>query len=299
MRFVLLLFFYSFCLFFYPVYAQESPTNIKYTAMNTHALRYYPFETSADSIIREIIAKKERDMVDKPYSQYDVYRKISIDGVFHAEFLENQIRNAEKRNDPVYKHIIKPYLPWLKYAYPPKENAKYRELTTALYEDYFTYYSNHVKKKEGRLLRASKKYSLYGTFGDENINSSLNDVLGNLNLFEAKNDALLHSLPGPLNEASLDFYRYFFSDRKTENGEALYEIAFYPKSPQSFGLEGFLYVTDKGCPVLKKAVFSVSLPVSNNFIQDLLFVLLFDVKENILVPIEEKTCFILGDDIQG
>jgi hypothetical protein len=267
--------------------------------MNTHALRYYPFETSADSIIREIIAKNERDIADKPYSQYDVYRKISIDGVFHAEFWENQIRDVEKKNDPVYRHIIKPYLPWLQYASPQKENAKYRELTTALYEDYFTYYSNHIKKKEGYLLRASKKYSLYGIFGDENLNSSLNDVLGNVNLFKTKNDALFHSLPGPLNEESLGFYRYFFSDRKTENGEVLHEIAFYPENPQSFGLEGFLYVTATDCPVLKKAVFSVALPVSNNFIRDLLFVQLFDVKENSLVPVEEKTCFVLGDDIQA
>jgi hypothetical protein len=267
--------------------------------MNTHALRYYPFETDADSIVRKVIEKKAGDSAQKPYLQCDVYRKTAVDWVIHREFLTNQIRDGEKNNDPVYRHIIKPYLPWLKYARPQKENERYLMLTTALYEDYYTSYSHAATRKEGCLHQASRKEGLYRIFGEENMRFAADKIMGEVDLFKKKNDVLQRSLPGPLSEKAASAYRYFLSMEKTENGESLYEIAFYPKNPHALGFEGFLYVSADGRFVLRKAVFSISLSIANSFIANILFTQQFDVKKDILVATGQKNYFTFGDDLKG
>jgi hypothetical protein len=267
--------------------------------MNTHALRYYPFERSADSIVSKIIEKKSNASREKPFSQCDIYLKTAINWTIHREYLVNQILEGEKNNNSVYRNIIKPYLPWLKYARLLNENASCLTQTTALYEDYFTCYSNHAGKEEGKVHQASQKHGLYEDFGEENIRFIVDNTMGNMDLFREKNIILKHSFAGPLNEKALSTYRYFFSGQKTENGESLYEIAFYTQNPQSNGLEGFLYVTADERFLLRKAVFSIGSSLLNDYVNTMLFVQSFDRKENGIVPCEQKTYFTFGDDIKG
>jgi hypothetical protein len=264
-----------------------------------HALRYYPFEESADSIVSEIIEEKINRFVEKPFSQCDVYLKTTIDWMTHREYLENRTLDGEKNNDFIYRNIIKPYLPWLQYAHPQKENAPYLAQTTALYEDYFTCYFNHAGKEEGRLHLASQKQGLFGDFGEENLRFIAKNVMGSVDLFKKKNIILQRSLTGALSEESLSSYRYFLSGQKVENGESLYEIAFYTQNPQSHGFEGFLYVTADERHLLRKAAFSVGLSISNGYVSSILFVQSFDRKEDMIVPGEQKSYFIFGDDLKG
>jgi hypothetical protein len=267
--------------------------------MNTHALRYYPYATSADSIVRKIRKSKAGDSAEKPDSPCNVYRKTAIDWVIHREFLSEQIREEEKTNSPVYNWIIKPYLPWLQYARPQKENTPYLALTTALFEDHYTYGSRAAAKTEGYLHQASRKQSLYPDFGEDNIRFTADKMLGEIDLFKKKNDVLQRSLPGALNEEAASGYCYFLSGEKTENGESMYEIAFYPKNPQAPGFEGFLYVSDDGRFVLRKTVFSISPSIGNQFIASILFTQRFDTKEAVPVLAEQKSYFTFGDDIKG
>jgi hypothetical protein len=267
--------------------------------MNTHALRYYPFETNADSIVRKIIEKKAGDAAEKPCLQYDVYRKTAIDWVIHREFLTNQIRKGEKNNAPIYQHIIKPYLPWLKYAHLQQENTQYLTLTTALFENYYTYYSNSVTGEDGRLHQASRKDGLYRIFGEENMRFAADKILGEIDLFKRKNNILQRLLPGALNEEAASAYCYFLSGEKTENGERVHEIAFYTKNPQTLGFEGFLYVSADGRFALRKAVFSINSSIANSFMESVLFIQRFDVKKDTLVPAEQKSYFTFGDDINA
>jgi hypothetical protein len=294
----LLIIFCSFGLL-YPVCAQETPSGIRYAVMNTHALRYYPFERSADSIVSKIIEKKFNADAEKPYLQYDVYRKTAIDWVIHQEFLTNQVQEGEQNNDFIYKHIVKPYLPWLKYARPQNENEYHLAQTTSLYEDYFTCYFNRAGKEKGSLHLASQKHGLYNDFGEENIRFIADGVMGSVDLFEKKNIILQRLLTGALSKDALSTYRYFFSGQKTENGELLHEIAFYTQNPQSNGFEGFLYVTADERLLLRKAVFSTGFAISNNYISSVLFVQLFDTKENMTHPGKQESYFTFGDDIKG
>jgi hypothetical protein len=298
MQFKLLLF--LSCFNFLALSAQTSPTEIKYTCMDIRALRYYPFQTDAQATIREMIEEKLREIPGKPYFQYDIYRKTSIDLLANKEYLDLQINAKEEDNDWIYNRIIKPYLPWLEYARPQKEDSKHVALTTMLDEDYFTCYSDNPDKQSGRLLQASKSAGLYRFVGEQNIRRIINDILGDIDLYQKKNDVLARTLQGPLSEDAMLTYCYFLSGKKTENGETWHEIVFYPRYPSSAGFAGYLYVSADGQNTLRKAVFSVNnLSNSNTFIEDIVFIQYFETKENILVPVEKRNYYVLGDDVKG
>jgi hypothetical protein len=284
MKFKLVLFF-TFVHLPFTLLAQMSLTEIRYTFMDIQALRYYPFQTEADSVIQQI---KERKGT-KPYSQYDVYHKTDIDLQINKEYLDNL-------DNP----IIRLYRPLLEQARPLKENSRNVALSTLLYEDYFTCYSDNANDKKGFLLRASQSRSLYRIAGEQNIKTLLNDVLIDIDLYKKKNEVLARTLKGPLSEEAASLYRYFLSGQKTENGELWQEIVFFPNRPSEAGFAGYLYVTADGRNQLRKAVFSVnSLANPNSLIENMLFVQYFDTKENIAVPVKKRSYYALGDEIKG
>ncbi|MDR0506667.1 MAG: DUF5686 family protein [Dysgonamonadaceae bacterium] len=265
--------------------------------MDIQALRYYPFKTKADSIVKQLIDKKK---ASPSCSKYDAYQKTGINLIANKESLNDQLNNLKRKNYFIYKHIIQPYIPFFKYAHPQKENPQNLVLTTALYEDYFTCYSDNTANKEGRMIQSSLNRSIYNVLGEQNIASLLNDFLGDVDLYKKKSDVMFDSFSGPLNENAFDHYTYFLSEKKTGDGEPFYEIVFFPNKINDSGFAGYLYVTADGNNILKKAVFSLNnIYNSNSFIKEALFIQQFDEKENIPVLVEKKSRLFLGDDRDG
>jgi hypothetical protein len=268
--------------------------------MDIRALRYYPFHTDARAIIRAVIDDNFREIPGKPDCRYDIYRKTSIDLLANKEYLELQLSSGEKENGWIYNHIIKPYLPWMEYARPQKEDSKHVALTTLLDEDYFTAYSGRTNRQSSCVLQAAKSASLYRFVGEQNISRIIDDVSGDVDLFREKNEVLARTFRGPLTEDAMPAYCYFLSGKKTENGETCHEIAFYPLREQDAGFAGYLYVSADGRNALRKAVFSINnLSQANDFIKDIVFVQSFDPEENLPVPVEKRSYFLLGDDVKG
>ncbi|GHT50473.1 membrane protein [Bacteroidia bacterium] len=140
--------------------AQKSLTEIRYSVMDLYALRYYPFQPEADSIIQQMGEWQE-------IKQEALHQKTSLNLAINKEFLDNQIQYSVTANDLVYKQLIKPYQAWLQYAEPLKEDSREIALTIGLQDD-------------------SKNEAIYEFLGKQNVNYLLDEMLGDVDVFKNK-----------------------------------------------------------------------------------------------------------------
>jgi hypothetical protein len=236
--------------------AQNSLSEIHYSVMDLYALRYYPFQVEADSILQQMGDRQ----VEK---QKAVHQKTSINLAVNREFLDNQMQYSTAANDLIYRYLIKPYQAWLQYAEPLKEDSRDIALTIGLQED-------------------SKNEAIYEFLGKQNINYLLDEIIGDADVFKNK-----------------DSYIYFLAGKKTPDNQPVYEIAFYPKNPQTNAFTGYLYVTADGNYLPVKALFTQSNPYNTSLVRDILFTQTFETKGNQTFPVKKEVSLALGDEIKG
>jgi hypothetical protein len=283
---------FTFCILFlsfipFISFAQYSPKEIKYSVIDFYALRYYPFKIKADSIIRKVIDKSELHRF-QPVSA--VYKKTAVNLVSNTEYMDSQFRSFTRMNNVIYKYVIKPYEPWLQYAKPLKENGRETALTVGLYEEYL---------QNGTLLK-SRNEGIYDCIGIQDIGSVLDKTLGDIDLLQNKSEVMLFPFKSPLVSKNSAEYNYFLSAIKQLDNRQVYEIAFYPEnSKDNKAFTGYLYVTADGNYSPVKALFTLNAPYRINFIKDILFVQIFENRDERSVPLKKETVFTWGDEIAG
>jgi hypothetical protein len=265
------LFFSFFCVL--SVNAQQSPNDIKYQAWNIHALRYYPFSQSADSIMQQVIAQNKLGSQEKPGR----YKKTSVDLVAHSQYLAHQMAFWSTANPFIYKHFFKPYESWLNYFRPIKENSQDLDLTLFISENY---------QAENQEIK-SYENGLFSFVGTENIAYFLDEWLGEADIYKEKNEVVFLSVKSPLGNKALDIYQYFLSSTTEIAGVPVYEIVFFSKHPKAKAFEGYLYVSVNDLRVVK-AIFTL-----NHFLNT-------ENRKEIIVsqtPVGKEVSLYLGDDI--
>ena len=113
-------------------YAQQTSLELKYKTWDLHALRYYPFTQPADSFMMQVI---DKNPVTSKKRVSDKYEKIAVDIAMNKEYLANMINRSTANQTLIYKHVMLPYLAWLNYARPIREDAKDLNLTLFLSEN--------------------------------------------------------------------------------------------------------------------------------------------------------------------
>jgi hypothetical protein len=247
--------------------AQNSPVEIKYTVMDLYALRYYPFETKADSIIDRYcqLHGTNRNSLEKLLSAQEEgqHQKTSVQWVVNREFLDNQIQYSIESNDLIYKYLIKPYHPLLQFAAPLTEDSREIALTLGLQTD-------------------TKTEAIYGFLGKQNVSYLLDEVVEDALTFKGGNT-----------------YRYFLSGNKFLDHQPVYEVVFYPEKPQDNAFTGYLYISADGNYSLVKAVFTRNNPHNKNLLRDMVFTQTFEDRDGQTFSLKKKTAFTLGDDVRG
>ncbi|MDL2224018.1 hypothetical protein LJB92_01750, partial [Bacteroidales bacterium OttesenSCG-928-M06] len=109
---------------------KSSPVEIKYTVMDLYALRYYPFSIKADSIVEKLI-----NQTNLEEENLFLYKKTSIDFIGNKEIIERQVNYSIQSNDFLYKYLLNPYIPWIQFATPLKEDNRELVMTLGLHEE--------------------------------------------------------------------------------------------------------------------------------------------------------------------
>jgi hypothetical protein len=278
-KFVGLLF--SFFLVALTLPAQKNPTGIKYAVMDLHALRYYPFKIGADSIVERILDDVPQE------SMYD-YQKTSIDYVVNINFLLEPDLFPSNWEDVIHKYGLKSYRNWLQYIRPMEDKPEILALTFFLSQDY---------KKEKKLEKSSNE-GFFEMTGQQNLIRFWNETIGDVDLYQSKNDVLLLKVQSPLFRKNKKKYRYYLSAKKQIDEQDCYEIAFFSKNKKETAFEGYLYVAQRDSSLVK-AVFTLNNFMGMNKINDVLITQSFTRKDSVTIPVKKELLLLTGDDIKG
>ena len=267
--------------------AQLNPTQIRYTAWDIHALRYFPFKVQADSIV-------EKTMETIQMSRPNEFSRTSVDFVIDKDFFRDLTNYSENANNRIYKFLIKPYVLWMDYAHPFSGNNQI--LNLALF-DSFRHFEQSEKSFEpvnffnqgiSRFARNDGK-ALFDVFGIDNIEYFIKENLGTVNLWEPKNETFLHSVKTPLDPDSFEDYHFFLSALEEMDSVPCYEIVFFSKEKKSNAYEGYLYISRRDYSLVK-AIFTLNNSLDKRRMEEILF---------IQTPDRIETRAFLGDDVRG
>jgi hypothetical protein len=255
--------------------AQISPNEIKHKVWDIHALRYYPFVQTADSIIRLVIARNQLAGIHPDSLSY---QKTSVDLITHKQYLIDQIQSLSVTNPLLFKYFLYPYLPWMNYMQAIKDGSPDLDLTLFLSE---------TRRNQGQKPESISK-GLFEFVGSKNIAYYLDEWLGEADVLKNKSEILFLSLKSPLAKDAWKTYRYFLSSEKEINGENAYEIAFFSKDLKTNAWEGYLYISEKNLNLIK-AEFTLNPFTNKGHVKEVLFTQSDGKKETVLY---------LGDDIK-
>ncbi|MDL2322781.1 DUF5686 family protein [Bacteroidales bacterium OttesenSCG-928-A17] len=251
--------------------AQLTPVQIKYNSWDIHALRYYPFTQRADSIVLKTISKI-------PAADPVRSERTSVDFIIENNFLGTQIALSANSNNWLRKYVVKPYLPWIRYIHPFREN--YQNLNLALFDS--------QSDSTGEKSIYSK--SLFNRLGTDKIEYIIRESLGEVDLQKSKNDVLFHSIKSPLHSKYFHEYQFYLS--KSEefiDSVPCYEVVFFSKEKKAKAYEGYLYISKKDHS-LQKAIFTLNASLDKKRGNEILFV---------QTPAQIESRTYLGDEFQG
>lgn len=240
--------------------AQESPTKLKYTVMGIHALRYYPFQVPADSLVEPLIN-------DLPQSARFDYQHTSIDFIGNKYFLEDPLAYFSSVEEWVYNSIIRSYSKWLSFMRPMEDKPDNIALTFFLSQAY---------KERGKYLQSSDE-GFFELIGRNNLVHFWNDILGDADLYQTKNDVMLLSVKSPLSLKARKKYRYYLSSMEKLDGIPCYVVAFFSKERKENAFEGYLYIAQQDSSLLK-AVYTLNNAMEMNWVNDVLITQSFTKK---------------------
>ncbi len=280
--------------------AQSQPATIKYGTLNMRALRYYPNATDANNIMEKVFEnKRSNDYKRETFAQYNLYQKTSVDVVANKESLDQELKESQKKNNFSYKYLIQPFESWLEHARAPESYPNYLALTTLIFEDYKTIYEDNQKKRIGSLLHASRAEGLFESIGQQNIDYFLDEIFGDIDLYQNENEVMLLEFKSPLGDHAQDIYSYKLVGMKNVDGKSCYEIAFYCENMKQNAFAGYFYISSDGSFSLVEAKFTLNNPSSMNFLQHILITHTYHRVDGKMLP-EKKECSVLmGDEIKG
>ncbi len=106
--------------------------------------------------------------------------------------------------------------------------------------------------------------------GVDNTETFYQDLLREIDLYQADIPLMQYRFVSPLSPLAPDFYRFYLTDTVTIGKDTCIVLSFVPRTPESFGFTGKAYV-DKGDTTMfvRKLTMNVSKSINLNFIEQL------------------------------
>ncbi len=250
----------------------------------------------ARDIVLKMMEQYDKNSYNKnPFYYYNLYRKTSVDVVVHKDSIEAQIFRLRNSSDIISQYLIRPFDFCYEYARPNGESDE-TNVTILLFEDYKSVYADNLNKKKGEITHASRKDGIFETIGHKNISSFLDEVFGDINLFQKTSNIMLLAFKVPLNKENIDIYSYKLLGQKVIDGNRCNQIAFYCENIKENAFAGNIYVTVGENPKLVEAQFTFNNRNSAIFLKDILLTHSFGTKESSIIPTKTESILLLGDE---
>lgn len=113
----------------------------------------------------------------------------------------------------------------------------------SLREKVGTHLYSSSPRYEKDIIRARRNTGIDEAFNQENINIVLNDVLRNVDIYDNDITLMQNRFVSPIGRLADDFYMYSLNDTITgDDGRQYLELVFTPRTPETFGFIGRMFV---------------------------------------------------------
>lgn len=105
------------------------------------------------------------------------------------------------------------------------------------------------------IVTAKRSAGIDDAFDQQNINTFFDDVLRNVDIYQNDITLMQNRFVSPLSDIGGDFYKYFLNDTVTApDGKRYLELVFTPRTPETFGFNGRMFIEDGDSTYFVKAV---------------------------------------------
>jgi len=219
--------------------------------------RYSRKNNPAVELMKKVIAaKKESNLANHDYYQYDKYEKLTV--------AANDITEKALESKPFSS------TPWLKeHVEKCKYNGK-NILPISIDETVSEInYRKHPQKKKTIILgqQSSGINDLFQT-GDI-LNVVLKDVFTDVDLYDDQIRLLQYPFTSPIGKDAISFYRFYIEDTLKIERDSVIHLHFLPNNQMDFGFRGDIYILKDSSYHVRRCELTLPRQTSVNFVKNL------------------------------
>lgn len=247
-------------------------------------------EVTIDSLTGEKLTYLPELVVGKRHEKYskrnnpavDLMRKLRsdrklTDPIEHAPYSYNQYdKTVLAINDYNTKftegdHKLKRQLSFFENYVDTAPWTGKRLLDLSLKEKYSTVFYDSASSKKKMLVHALKSNGIDDAFNQDNIRAMLEDVLREIDIYDNDITLLQNRFVSPLSALGPDYYKYFITDTVYVGNTRCIELDFSPRTPESWGFNGKLFVpVEDTVKYVKRVSMRVPKDINVNYIKNVI-----------------------------
>ena len=223
--------------------------------ISRHRGHYDRKHNPAVEMMRKVIAaKKQTDLKQRDYYQYDKYQKLTL--------AVNDITPA-LLDSPKFKKK-----PWL---VQQVERCPYNDkliLPVSVEETVSKKLYRKEPHDEKTIVRGERQTGVNELFETGDIlNVVMNDVFTNVNIYDDQIRMLQYPFTSPIGKNAIGFYRYYIEDTLSVAGDTCFHLHFLPNNLQDVGFRGDLYILADSTWQVKRCEMTIPKQTSVNFVK--------------------------------
>ncbi|MDE6409804.1 MAG: carboxypeptidase-like regulatory domain-containing protein [Muribaculaceae bacterium] len=220
--------------------------------------KYSKKNNPAVELIKDI--RHNRDIIDptkSPKYSYEKYEKTLIGTTdFNLDF--NNLPKSQQKFRFMEQFIDT--APW----------TGKRMLDLSLLEKSSVRLKGKDPKVDKEIVLGRREQGISEMFDAENIRVMLSDVLREIDIYDNDLNLMQNRFVSPVSNIGPDFYMYHITDTVYFGGEHCIEISFAPKTPETFGFNGHLYIPrDDSVRYVKRVSMRVPKAININYIDNI------------------------------
>ena len=221
--------------------------------------KYSRKDNPAVELMRRVIAaKKQTNLENHDYYQYDKYQKVTmaINNLTPDELEGSMFKKA----------------PWLldQVETCPYNNKLILPISVDETLTQHLYRKSPRDEKDIVLGQSTKGISKLIQTG-EALNTIVKDLFKDINLYDDQIDLLQKRFPSPIGSTAISFYHFYIDDTVYVNQDQCIRLQFMPANQQDFGFRGELYVLNDSSFHVKKCDMQLPANTGGNFVDAMKF----------------------------
>ena len=230
---------------------------LKEVTIKSKKTRYSRKNNPAVELMKKVIAaKKQTDLDNRDYYQYNKYQKITLalNDITPERLQEDKFKNKKWLADQVEKceYTNKLILPV----------SVDETVTQKIYRK-----SPHSEKNIVKGQNSSGVNDLFQT-GDI-LTTTLKDVFTDVNIYDDQVRLLQYPFTSPIGKDAIGFYRYYIMDTVYVDRDKCFHLHFMPNNQQDFGFRGDIYILADSSYQVKRCELTIPKRSDVNFVENL------------------------------